>query len=108
MSGEPAKFSGNDMARWLASRHRYKSKPGPRATLGDLQRATPWVRLWCERCQHHSPLACAVALIRWGASASSDVLRERARCTACGRKGATLQHPSWAGEHVGFELFPVP
>jgi hypothetical protein len=107
MSGEPAKFSGNEMERWLASRRIYKSKPGTRATLGDLQRSTPWIWLWCERCQNHSPLVCAVPVIRWGAGASSDVLRERARCTACGRKGATLQHPSWTGEHIGFEPFPM-
>jgi len=36
----------------------------PRPTLGELQRTTPWVWLWCERCQHHAPLACAVAVIR--------------------------------------------
>ena len=106
MSGEPANFSGTDMARWLASRRRYRSKPGRRATLGDLHRSTPWLWLYCEQCQHHSPLACAVAVIRWGAAASSDVLRERARCTVCGKKGATLQHPSWEGEHVGFQPFP--
>jgi len=28
---------------------------GPIPTLGELQRATPWVWLWCERCQHHAP-----------------------------------------------------
>jgi hypothetical protein len=43
------------------------------ATLGDLHRATPWLWLNCERCQHHAPIACAVAVIRWGARASSDV-----------------------------------
>src|SRR6266705_1930994 len=45
---------------------------GRRPTLGELQRTTPWVWLWCERCQHHAPLACAVAVILWGADASSD------------------------------------
>ena len=25
------------------------------------------------------------------------LLRQRARCSACGRKGATLQHPGWGG-----------
>jgi hypothetical protein len=110
MSGEPAKFGKKDMARWLASRRRYKSKPSQwatrRPTLADLQRSTPWLWLYCERCQHHSPLACAVAVIRWGATASSDVLRERARCTACGSKGAALQRPSWEGEQVGFQPYP--
>ena len=46
-----------------------------RPTLGELQRATPWVWLWCERCHHHAPLACAVAVIRWGPDAPSDKLR---------------------------------
>jgi hypothetical protein len=66
----------------------------PRATttLGALHRYTV-AMADCERCQHHAPLACAVAVIRWGAGASSDVLRKRARCTACGNKGATIQHP---------------
>ena len=36
---------------------------GRRPTLGELQRTTPWVWLWCERCQHHAPLACAVPVI---------------------------------------------
>jgi hypothetical protein len=80
---------------------------GPRPTLGELQRTTPWVWLWCEHCQHHAPLACAVAVILWGADASSDKLRANARCTRCGGKGATLQRPGWAGNHVGFYPFPT-
>jgi hypothetical protein len=80
---------------------------GPRPTLGDLQRTTPWVWLWCERCQHHAPLACAVAVIRWGPDTSSDKLRAGARCTSCGSKGATVQHPGWAGNHIGFSPFPT-
>jgi hypothetical protein len=39
-------------------------------TVGELQRTTPWAWLWCERCQHHAPLACAVAVILWGPDAS--------------------------------------
>jgi hypothetical protein len=50
--------------------------------------------LWCVRCQHHSPFACAVVVIRLGAAAPSDVQRERVRCRACGNEGATLQHPN--------------
>jgi hypothetical protein len=62
---------------------------GSRPTLGELQRTTPWVWLWCERCQHHAPLACAIPVILWGPDASSDKLRAGARCTSCGGKGAT-------------------
>ena len=78
-----------------------------RITLGDLHRATPWLWLYCERCSHSSPLACAVAVIRWGAETSSDKLRRSARCTACGHKGATIQRPSWGGTDVGFLPFPA-
>src|SRR5262245_21600348 len=44
---------------------------GPIPTLWELQNTTPWVWLSCERCQHHAPLACAVAVIRRGADAST-------------------------------------
>ena len=76
-------------------------------TLGDLHRATPWLWLNCEQCQHHAPLACAVAVIRWGRDASSDVLRQQARCTACGHKGATIQQPRRRGANTGFLPFPT-
>ena len=69
--------------------------------------SNPWLWLHCEGCSHYSPLACAVAVIRWGANTSSDKLRQCARCTACGRKGATRQHPGRGGADVGFLPFPV-
>ena len=28
-------------------------------------------------------------------------------CTACGHKGATIQHPGWGGANIGFLPFPV-
>src|SRR5215469_988989 len=68
---------------------------GPGPTLGELQRSTPWVWLWCE------PLPASRA------AASGDKLRAGARCTNCGRKGATLQLPGWAGNHIGFYPFPT-
>jgi hypothetical protein len=79
----------------------------PRATttLGDLHRATPSLWLYCEKCRHSAPIACAVPVIRSG----RDVLRDflRARCTVCGHKGATLQRrPSWEDAVVGFMPFP--
>jgi hypothetical protein len=52
-------------------------------------------------------MAFAPLVIRWGADTSSDKLRQCARCTVCSTKGATLQHPGWMGEQVGFEPFPV-
>jgi hypothetical protein len=105
MSGEPHYLSLRDLAYWQ-SRKTHKSRPGPRPTLGELHGATPWVWMHCDRCQHKAPFACAVAVIRWGANETSDRLRQCARCTACGHKGATLQHPGWGGG-AGFLPFPV-
>jgi hypothetical protein len=46
-------------------------------------------------------------VIRGGANESSDKLRQCARCTGCGSKGATIQHPGWGGNSIGFLPFPV-
>jgi hypothetical protein len=63
--------------------------------------------MYFYRCQPKAPFACAVAVIRWGADAPSDKLRQCARCTGCGSKGATLKHPTWGGNSIGFMPFPV-
>ena len=52
-------------------------------------------------------MALAPAIIRWGPDASSDMLRQRARCSGCGSKGATLQIPSWVGSEIGLAPFPT-
>jgi hypothetical protein len=109
MSGEPSNFNARAMARWLASRPRAKRQPpGPRPTLAELHRSHCWTWVYCEKCLHHAPKALVPLIIRWGADTSSDRLRERARCTKCGHRGATLQHPGWAGTHIGFQPFPMP
>jgi hypothetical protein len=106
MSGEPHYLSLRDQAYWQ-SRRTHKSPPGPRPTLAELQRSSSWWWLHCELCQHSAPFACAAAVIRWGAEESSDKLRNCARCTTCGGKGATIQHPGWGGKGLGFLPFPV-
>jgi hypothetical protein len=81
------------------------------ATLGELHRPPGWVWVYCTRyaplCQHRAPMALAPLVIRWGRGVSSDKLRRCARCTVCGHKGATLQHPGWKNGHVEREPFPV-
>jgi hypothetical protein len=54
---------------------------GVSATLADLRAVTP--QLWgiCARCVRRTPTALAPWIIRWGAEASSDMLRRLARCT---------------------------
>jgi hypothetical protein len=106
MSGEPANFSLQEAAQWRAGRPR-KSLPGPVPTLAELQRSMCWTWVWCQRCEHHAAMVFAPLVIRWGPDTSSDKLRHCARCTTCGWKGATLQHPSWVDRGVGFQPFPV-
>jgi hypothetical protein len=108
LSGEPCHFNARAMARWLASRHSNRQPAGPRPTLADLQRSHCWTWVYCEKCLHHAPMALVPLIIRWGADTSSDRLRQCARCTKCGHKGATLQRPGWAGTQIGFQPFPVP
>jgi hypothetical protein len=112
MSGEPANFSLDDAARWRATRrqakHGAKHNEAPRPTLSFLRRSTCWIWVDCDMCGHRAPLAFAPLIIRWGPDASSDKLRQCARCSACGRKGATLRHPSWCDTQTGFMPFPVP
>jgi hypothetical protein len=83
------------------------------ATLGQLHRPPGWVWLYCTRyaplCQHRAPMALAPLVIRWGLDTSSEMLRRCARCSRCGHKGATLQHPSWVGNGFScWQPFPVP
>ena len=76
-------------------------------TLAELREHSAWAWVYCERCQHHSPVAFVPLMIRCGADASSDKLRRCARCGVCGHKGATLQHPGWVDAIVGFQPFPT-
>jgi hypothetical protein len=77
-------------------------KPGPRQTLGDLHRATPWLWLHCEKCQHKAPIACAVPVIRWGAERRPTCCGSAPVALPAGHRGATLQHPGWGGADIGF------
>jgi hypothetical protein len=52
-------------------------------------------------------MAFAAPVILWGANAPSDKLRQCARCTGCGSKGAKLKHPTWGGNSIGFQPFPI-
>src|SRR5882672_9482186 len=80
-------------------------------TLDQLHRPPGWVWVYCTRyvplCQHHAPMALAPLIIRWGPDTSSDMLRQCARCTVCGHKGATLKHPGWKNGVVEWEPFPT-
>jgi len=88
-------------------------EPPPRIpTLGALQRDEPhWAWLYCtnyHKCTHRRAMPLAPFVIRWGANASSNVLRKSARCSQCGHKGAALMHPSIGSGGPGiYVAFPV-
>jgi hypothetical protein len=52
-------------------------------------------------------MALTPLIIRWTADGSTDLLRRHARCTACGQRGASLQHPSWVDIRIEWAPFPV-
>jgi hypothetical protein len=54
-----------------------------------------------------TPTALTPLIIRWGGDASSEVLRQCARCSKCGRKGASLTAPSWDNLDTEFAAFSV-
>jgi hypothetical protein len=85
----------------------YRDPPRPPLTLAQLRKVTCWVWAYCQgrQCYRGVPLALAPFIIRWGETASSDLLRRSFRCTVCGAKGATLMMPSHVG---GFGLAPFP
>src|SRR5215813_3189297 len=86
-----------------------RPRPPARAvpTLGALLHQPYWLWLRCDACGHPVAVALVPFVIRWGGEASSDVLRRYARCTVCGSRGASLQHPSWRETEMGWEVFPV-
>src|SRR5262249_14610017 len=87
------------------------ARPRPPApavpTLGQLLHAPYWTWLRCDACGHRVAVALVPFVIRWGADASWDELRRNARCSACGQRWASLQHPSWADAAMGWQPFPA-
>jgi len=71
-----------------------RSPAPPVPTFAELRQSSAWTWLYCNACGHSAPMAFVPLMIRWGPNASSDLIRERARCTQCSAKGATLSHPS--------------
>ena len=78
-------------------------------TLGVLRRGHSWLWICCEGkdCARSAAVALAPFIIRWGAEASSNLLRRNARCQKCGTKGVTIQLPGWFGPNNTEAPFPV-
>jgi hypothetical protein len=94
----------------MAYRYRYS---GEIPKLEQLRRDCCWIWLNCAApgCRHRAPIAFTPYIIRWGADASSDMLRRCARCSVCGKKGATLTHASSGRRSAltghSWQLFPA-
>jgi hypothetical protein len=84
-------------------------EPGPVPTIGAfLSGDTKWFWAYCERmgCGHVAPIALAPFAIRWGMEASTDLIRARLRCSACGKRGGVaIKRPSWSAK--GHSTWPV-
>jgi hypothetical protein len=92
-----------------SQKRRMREPAPPIPTLAELRASSPWFWVHCKQndCGHSAPMALVPLIIRWSANASSDRLRQSARCTRCGGKGAMLIHPSYVDRVVGFQPFPV-
>jgi hypothetical protein len=76
----------------------------PIPTLGELAKSIDWSWVWCA--SGNVAVRYAPFNKRWGADASSDLMRQRLRCSKCGHLGVTLRHPSWIDIKSGFAKFP--
>ena len=78
-------------------------------TIGSLARMEPrWVWAYCDNvgCGHISALPLVPFVIRWGAKASSNLIRRNLTCSKCGTRGVSITLPSQLGSH-GPQTFPV-
>ena len=80
-------------------------------SIGKLQQTTPgWMTAWCchGACGHRGAFALAVFAILWGPGKSSNELRRRLVCPACGRQGMEIMIPSQTGHPGGgWAAFPA-
>lgn len=81
---------------------------GPVPSLGHIREGEPWVWIYCANagCNYYRPIALAPYIIRWGADASIDLLRQRVRCSKCGRMGATIKKRSWDAHRQEWQQWP--
>jgi hypothetical protein len=71
------------------------------ATIGEIAAEVDWVWVFCEArlptgasCGHRSAVKLADAIAIFGADASTDAIRRKARCSVCGGKGQSAIKPA--------------
>ncbi|MGD9768229.1 MAG: hypothetical protein AB7U62_11340 [Pseudolabrys sp.] len=80
------------------------------ATLAELQKNAPgWLWVHCNGpcCSHKAPVPLAPLIIRWGPTATIEMIQRSFLCDACGVKGAHTTTPSWGNMVTGWRAFPA-
>lgn len=82
--------------------------PDATTTLRSVLKDGGWVILNCDNpaCGRRVASRLPKFIERFGANASTNVVRANAVCTVCGTKGCTMTTPSWAGRDKGWAEFP--
>lgn len=92
----------------------YREPPRPAPTIGELMQPGRLNWFWAQ-CNHFMspecrrtavPMTYARFAILWGLDASSDLIRQRLRCTRCGHRGASTTMPSWGGMQKRYSELP--
>jgi hypothetical protein len=93
------------VTRWFSTEHfcdqhapprRHRALAGPVPTMRELAEADAWVWAHCGLgCNYSAAIPLAPVVSRIGSDASSDRFRAALKCTACGKRGATIRTPSW-------------
>lgn len=85
-----------------------RAREPAQTTIGDLLAEAGWVILNCENpaCGRRVATQLPAFIEKFGPDASSDLVRDTARCAECGHKGVTTTTPSWAGADKRWSVFP--
>ena len=98
----------------MAEQRQQREPPPSVATIGAIAETVDWVWVYCEArlrtgavCGHRSAVKLADAIAVFGAAASTDALRRKARCTSCGSKGSSsINLPSFINVTEGWQKYP--
>lgn len=86
------------------SGRRRRESDKPPGSLGQIRAEFEWMWIYCTAasCAHMAAVPLAPLIIRWGADASSDLMRMGFRCSHCGGRRTETQAPTWGGLNAGF------
>ena len=97
----------------MAEQKRQREPPPPVATIGEIAAGVDWVWVYCEArpstgasCGHRSAMKLADAIAIFGANASTDAIRRKARRAYCGSRGSSaINLPSFISVTSGWQKY---